>query len=444
MRIYFLFLLFYVKNDLRFYQKYPMKQERDDCIDFETGKGVMEMLQGVSNQNVYVKPNQQTVQTKQAQTGQTMVSQDIFVKEHTWEQEVKVNCYSPAMIEQNQNRQENHNNCVEAYIAQLQNRLDFEIADEMKEMWKEHKHIFEHYQKLIDDLLKKANVHGQQYGNGMAWDLKLEKNGTLYFSNKQAQAEQKDAVEKMLEDFKERWKEQNKNPIKPLNLVTYRKEKGGRHITEIMGQNGQIVRLEFVRRVKYSPAKDVGRLASLSNVANTKSFIVGLNANMNRISKDQFADKEEIRATVAKMKQVIGKAKVKIRKLKAEEVEKKRMEEAKQEEELKKAREIAENLRKMKTKRKIGEHIPVKGEYMPQYLLPKKKDKSLYETGLGLSEFSGMSYQVVTTGAGTAPTVMPSTTPVATTNVSQAVQVAEGGGIATISVNVDGLLQGIV
>ena len=420
-----------------------MKQERDDCMDFEMGKGVVEMLQGVSNQNVYIKQNKQTTKSKLPQTEQTVVSHDAFVKENTWEQEVKINSYSPAMIEQNQNSQENHNNRVEAYIAQLQNRLDFEISDEMKQMWKEHKNVFEHYQKLIDDLLKKANVHGQQYKDGMAWNLKLEKDGTLYFSNKQAQTEQKDAVEKMLEQFKERWKEQNENPIKPLKLVTYRKEKGGRHITEIMGQNGQVVRLEFVRRVKYSPAKDVGRLASLTNVANTKSFIVGLNANMNRISKDKFADKEEIRATVAKMRQVIGKAKVKIRKLKAEEVEKKRMEQARQEEELKKAREIAENLRKMKTKRKIGEHIPVKGEYIPQYLLPKKKDKSLYEEGFGLSEFFGMSYQVVTTGAGAAPVVMPSTTPVATTDVSQAVQVAEGGGVAAISVNVDGVLQGI-
>ncbi len=415
-------------------------------MDLIAGKGVMKMLKGVSNQNAYVKQNQQTAISKTGQTAKTTVLQDAFIKETAWEQETKVNTYSPTTIAQNQNSQENQTYRVEAYISQLENRLDFEISEEMKQIWKEDNNVFAHYQKLIDDLLKKANVYGQTYKGSMAWNLKLEKDGTLYFSNKQAQDEQKDAVVRMLEDFKERWKEQNKNPIKPLNLVTYRREKGGRHITEIMGQNGQVVRLEFVRRVKYSAAKDVGRLAGLTNVANTKSFIVGLQANMNRISKDRFADKEEIRAAVAKMRQVVGKAKVKIRKLKAEDVEEKRMEEAKKAEELKKAREIAENLRKMRTKRKIGEHTPIKGEYVPQYLLPRKKDKSLYEEyeeGMGLSTFSGMSYQVVTTGADTPPMVMPSTPPTSTTDLAQAVQVAESGGVAAISVDINGLLQSI-
>lgn len=400
----------------------------------------MDVLQGVSNQNIYVKINQQTTQQKQTKIEKNILSQDCFVKQNEWEKQLQTNCYSQAMIEQNQNSQENHIKNVEMYIEQLQNRLDFEISDEMKKMWKENKTAFEHYQKLIGDLLKNADVHGQQYKDGMIWNLKLDKNGTLYFWNEQVKSEKEDAVANMLEQLKE----QNNKPIKPLKLVTYRKEKGGRHITEIMGQNGQVVRLEFVRRIRYSPSKDVGRLASTTNVANTQSFIIGLNANMNRIGKDKFADKEEIKAAVAKMRQVVGKAKVKIRKLKAEELEKKRMQKSEQNEELQKAREIAETIRKMKTKRKIGEYTPIKGYHIPSYLLPKKKEKTEYEEGFGLSEFSGMSYQVMTTGTGGIQDVVQNTTPVSTTDVSQAVQIAQSGGMAAISVDLGSFVEGAV
>ena len=400
----------------------------------------MDVLQGVSNQNIYFKINQQTTQQKQTKIEKNILSQDCFVKQNEWEKQLQTNCYSQAMIEQNQNSQENHIKNVEMYIEQLQNRLDFEISDEMKKMWKENKTAFEHYQKLIGDLLENADVHGQQYKDGMIWNLKLDKNGTLYFWNEQVKSEKEDAVANMLEQLKE----QNNKPIKPLKLVTYRKEKGGRHITEIMGQNGQVVRLEFVRRIRYSPSKDVGRLASTTNVANTQSFIIGLNANMNRIGKDKFADKEEIKAAVAKMRQVVGKAKVKIRKLKAEELEKKRMQKSEQNEELQKAREIAETIRKMKTKRKIGEYTPIKGYHIPSYLLPKKKEKIEYEEGFGLSEFSGMSYQVMTTGTGGIQDVVQNTTPVSTTDVSQAVQIAQSGGMAAISVDLGSFVEGAV
>ena len=187
----------------------------------------MDVLQGVSNQNIYVKINQQTTQQKQTKIEKNILSQDCFVKQNEWEKQLQTNCYSQAMIEQNQNSQENHIKNVEMYIEQLQNRLDFEISDEMKKMWKENKTAFEHYQKLIGDLLENADVHGQQYKDGMIWNLKLDKNGTLYFWNEQVKSEKEDAVANMLEQLKE----QNNKPIKPLKLVTYRKEKSGRHIT---------------------------------------------------------------------------------------------------------------------------------------------------------------------------------------------------------------------
>lgn len=178
----------------------------------------------------------------------------------------------------------------------------------------------------------------------------------------------------------------NKDFWEKMFSVKHYKEKGGRNVTEINTPNG-VIRWVFVKRLNYSPASHLSRLARLSRQGPVRSLIGGVQAEINRVKRDSNLDEDEAKQAVARMQGVILKAKTKIRNLDEEnnlEVMRKR---AAEQEQRKKEMALEIELSRRRTKRKVREYGQIRTSTLPPVLRDDQPREELWEERL---DFSGL------------------------------------------------------
>lgn len=138
-------------------------------------------------------------------------------------------------------------------------------------------------------------------------------------------------------------------------IVRRRKEEGGKTVTEIHTPHG-VFRWVSIKKLNYSPAGHLSKLARLQRTGDVRSMMVAVRAGIQRAKSDKALDKNEVRRAVAQMEGVLSRARVKIKNLKAEaqlEIRRKQAEKARKQ---RLEQQLSQEIKKKRTLRKIREH----------------------------------------------------------------------------------------
>lgn len=138
-------------------------------------------------------------------------------------------------------------------------------------------------------------------------------------------------------------------------IVRRRREEGGKTVTEIHTPQG-VFRWLTIKKLNYSPAGHLSKLARLQRTGDVRSMMVAVRAGIRHAKADKGLDKNEVRRAVAQMEGVLNRARVKIKNLKAEEQLELRRKRAEQARKQRLEQQLSQEIKKKRTLRKIREY----------------------------------------------------------------------------------------
>lgn len=263
---------------------------------------------------------------------------------------------------------------IRDYASQHYGSFQIVLSTEIVKRMSEDSEFRENMVRMIEDARKQQRDKMYQ----TAWSGKQVLGGGVY-------VEADGTISRWIAS-KDPYQKQMQN--KPAYAAAARSSDGSA-VSRYQGKDGE--KIVIRRKLSYSAARDLSRIARANSQSDVKSAMGGIQARINQF-RASGEDKKVIRQLVGQADRVLLKAKLKIRLLKKEALMESAQNRAEAKAELKRAIQLKRMLEESKTKRKGREYGQIRDHYPSPYEKHKWEEEARIATGHTQTEIGGQVY----------------------------------------------------